>query len=182
MVIHQEGGCCDPVGKLLFYHEVQGLFYHEAALLDDRKFEDWLGLLTDDVRYRMPARINRYQREGKPTMASRDEAAYFDETKESLEARVRRLATGMAWADDPPSRTRHLVTNIVLDPAEPHASTVNVKSSFLLYSNRLEHETTILAGERHDRLRRTSTNLKICERVIFLDQNVLLSKNISTFL
>ena len=42
--------------KMLLQHEVEQFLYHEARLLDERKFDDWLALLTDDIHYWMPIR------------------------------------------------------------------------------------------------------------------------------
>ena len=56
------------------------------------------------------------------TRRATDELAILDETKETLTARVARLETGMAWAEDPPSRTRHLISNIEVEPARPGRS------------------------------------------------------------
>ena len=96
--------------------------------MDERRFHDWLRLFTGDVHYRMAARTNRYPRSSKAIVildAERcaeedqdraDELGLFDEDIETLSARVARLDTGMAWAEDPPSRTRHLITNIEVVP------------------------------------------------------------------
>jgi len=108
--------------------EVEQFLYREARLLDERRFHVWLELLTDDVHYWMAARTNRYPRRSKAIaildparyveddMTKEDELAIFDETKATLSGRVARLDTGMAWAEDPPSRTRHLITNIEVEP------------------------------------------------------------------
>src|SRR5262245_40068762 len=64
--------------------------------------------------------------------------ALFEETKETLHTRVARLATGLAWAEVPPSRTRHLVTNVQVEPSD-RESEVKVRSNFLLYRTQLEH-------------------------------------------
>ena len=53
-----------------------------------------------------------------------DTLAVLDESKKTLAGRVARLETGMAWAEDPPSRTRHLITNIEVEPEEAGASTL----------------------------------------------------------
>jgi 3-phenylpropionate/cinnamic acid dioxygenase small subunit len=93
----------------------------------------------------------------------------------------------MAWAEDPPSRTRHLVTNVVVHHIDPDqqprfsSNDLHVRSSFLVYRNRLEREENIFAGRRIDVLRRTQERLQVASRVILLDQNVLQAKNISTF-
>jgi 3-phenylpropionate/cinnamic acid dioxygenase small subunit len=169
------------------HFEVEQFYYEEAQLLDDGRFADWLALLADDLDYWMPTRSNRLRRQQALSIAARGEAAFYDETKESLAWRIRRFDSGMAWAEDPPSRTRHLVTNVVahhVDPAE-HADFTDtdllVRSAFLVYRNRLEREQNIFAGERTDILRRTNGGLRVARRTILLDQNILQSKNISTF-
>lgn len=164
------------------HFEVQQLYYAEAKLLDDGRYGDWLELFTDDLRYWMPTRTNRLRRQQALSIAKPGEAAFYDETRDSLAWRIRRLETGMAWAEDPPSRTRHLITNVVVRHAEPgEGGDLIAESAFLLYRNRLEHETGVLAGGRTDVLRRTDDGLKVARRTILLEQNVLLAKNISTF-
>src|SRR6201987_2241210 len=169
------------------HFEVEQFYYFEAELLDDGRFTDWLGLLADDLDYWMPTRTNRLRRQQALSIAARGEAAYYDESKESLAWRIRRFDSGMAWAEDPPSRTRHMVTNVVVRHIDPSqhadfaAEDLEVHSAFLVYRNRLEREENIFAGQRVDILRRTEDGLQVARRVILLDQNVLQAKNISTF-
>ncbi|ETX00272.1 MAG: hypothetical protein ETSY2_39415, partial [Candidatus Entotheonella gemina] len=74
--------------------DVEAFLYREARLLDDRKFRDWLDLLTEDVRYWMPTRHNR-MREGPDEQweveKELDVLGFFDETKSSLALRVERF-------------------------------------------------------------------------------------------
>ena len=169
------------------HFEVEQFYYEEAELLDDGRFADWLELLADDLDYWMPTRTNRLRRQQALSIAARGEAGYYDETKESLAWRIRRFDSGMAWAEDPPSRTRHLITNIVVRHIDPgqhpdfSAEDLEVRSAFLVYRNRLEREENVFAGRRVDILRRTEERLQVARRVILLDQNVLQAKNISTF-
>jgi 3-phenylpropionate/cinnamic acid dioxygenase small subunit len=169
------------------HFEVEQFYYEEADLLDDGRFADWLELLADDLEYWMPTRTNRLRRQQALSIAARGEAAFYDETKESLAWRIRRFDSGMAWAEDPPSRTRHLVTNVVvhhIDPDHHEGLTENdlhVRSGFLVYRNRLEREENLFAGRRVDILRRVAGGLQVARRVILLDQSVLQAKNISTF-
>ena len=166
---------------------VEQFYYTEAALLDDNRFSDWLDLLADDLDYWMPTRTNRLRRQQALSIAGRGDAAYYDETNDSLAWRIRRFDSGMAWAEDPPSRTRHLVTNVVANHADPDehpgftADDLLVRSAFLVYRNRLEREQNIFAGQRTDILRRDGEHLRVARRTILLDQNILQSKNISTF-
>jgi 3-phenylpropionate/cinnamic acid dioxygenase small subunit len=169
------------------HFEVEQFYYEEAELLDDGRFADWLDLLAEDLDYWMPTRTNRLRRQQALSIAARGEAAFYDETKESLAWRIRRFESGMAWAEDPPSRTRHLITNVVVHHIDPDvqsgfsADDLAVRSAFLVYRNRLEHEENVFAGRRIDTLRRTEQRLQVARRVILLDQNVLQAKNISTF-
>jgi 3-phenylpropionate/cinnamic acid dioxygenase small subunit len=172
--------------------EVEQFLYREARLLDDRRFHEWLELFTDDVRYWMGARTNRYPRSSKAIAilspnryveddhTREDELSILDETKETLAGRVARLDTGMAWAEDPPSRTRHLITNIEVASGEP-GSELKVYSNFLVYRSRAESEEDFYVGGRQDVLRRVDGAWKIARRKLTLDQNVLSAKNVSIF-
>jgi 3-phenylpropionate/cinnamic acid dioxygenase small subunit len=172
--------------------EVEQFLYREARLLDERRFREWLALLTDDIHYWMGARSNRYPRTSKAIaildpdryveddMTQEDELAILDEDKQTLGARVARLETGMAWAEDPPSRTRHLLTNIEVEPGDA-AQEVKVYANFVVYRSRAETEEDFYVGARRDVLRRVGGAWKIAGRKLILDQNVLLAKNVSIF-
>ncbi len=172
--------------------EVEQFLYREARLLDERRLHEWLDLLTDDVRYWMAGRTNRYPKISKAIaildpdryveddMTREDELAILDEDKRSLEARVARLDTGMAWAEDPPSRTRHLISNIEVEAGDA-AHEIKVYSNFVVYRSRAETEQDFYVGARRDVLRRVGGTWKIAGRKIILDQNVLLAKNVSIF-
>lgn len=181
MVAAQASEFSGALAGVEIHFEVQQLYYREAALLDDGRYADWLELLADDLRYWAPTRTNRLRRQQALSVARPGEAAFYDETKESLAWRIRRFDSGMAWAEDPPSRTRHLITNVVvrqLDDEGHYAA----QSAFLVYRNRLDREVDVYAGRRDDVLRRDGTGqLLIARRTVLLDQNVLLAKNISTF-
>jgi 3-phenylpropionate/cinnamic acid dioxygenase small subunit len=174
------------------FREVEQFLYREARLLDERRFHEWLELLTDDIRYWMGGRSNRYPRSSKAIailnperyveddLAKEDELAILDEDNTTLRARVARLDTGMAWAEDPPSRTRHLISNIELEPGDT-GSELNVYSNFMVYRSRAETEQDFYVGARQDLLRRVDASWKIARRKIILDQNVLTAKNVSIF-
>jgi 3-phenylpropionate/cinnamic acid dioxygenase small subunit len=176
-------------GELI--REVEQFLYREARLLDERRFHEWLQLFTDDVRYWMVTRSNLYPRSSKAIAilnpgrnaeetADEDGLAILDETKKTLEGRVARLETGMAWAEDPPSRTRHLIANIEVAPGDM-PSELGVYSNFLVYRSRSETEQDFYVGARRDALRRVGGALRISNRKITLDQNVIVAKNVSIF-
>ena len=172
--------------------EVEKFLYREARLLDNRQFHEWLELLTDDVRYWMPIRSNRYpvnskaiiildgSRYEEAEVSSEAELAFMDEDKDSLTRRIARLDTGMAWAEDPPSRTRHIITNIEVEPGDTEVE-LRAYSNFLMYRTRAETEQDFYIGSREDVLRRVGGQLRIASRKIVLDQTVLLAKNLSNF-
>jgi 3-phenylpropionate/cinnamic acid dioxygenase small subunit len=171
---------------------VEQFLYREARLLDERRFHDWLGLLTHDIHYWMASRTNRYPRSSKAIailnpdryveedVTGADELGLFDEDIKTLTARVARLDTGMAWAEDPPSRTRHLITNIEVMP-NASGTEVTVHCNFIVYRSRGETEQDFYVGAREDRLRRVDDAWKIARRRLVLDQNVLTAKNLSIF-
>jgi 3-phenylpropionate/cinnamic acid dioxygenase small subunit len=172
--------------------EIEQFLYREARLLDDRRFQDWLALFTDDIHYWMAARNNRYPKASKAVRISHpdsydeddlpkaNELAILDEDRDTLTRRIARLETGMAWSEDPPSRTRHLVNNIEV-AAGDSKSELKVYSNFLVYQNRRETERNFYVGSRRDILRRVRKSWKIANRRVILDQNVLLAKNVTTF-
>jgi 3-phenylpropionate/cinnamic acid dioxygenase small subunit len=160
--------------------ELTQFYIREAWLLDERKFQEWLGLFTEDVLYFMPRRKNVPRRESHREVTPLGDLAVIEDDKRYLEMRVARLETGMAWAEDPPSRTRHLVGNLVAEPLD--SGDVQAKTAFLVYRSHLETDHQLLAGSREDVLRRVDGAWKVAKRTIVLDANVLLDKNLSIFL
>src|SRR6185312_15930910 len=92
-----------------------------------------------------------------------DDFGLFDEDIKTLTARVARLDTGMAWAEDPPSRTRHLITNIEVVHDESDFE-LTVYCNFIGYRSRGEMEEDFYVGAREDRLRRIDGRWKIADR------------------
>ncbi|MEU6849758.1 3-phenylpropionate/cinnamic acid dioxygenase subunit beta [Actinacidiphila alni] len=164
---------------LLRQHEVEQFYSYEAALLDAHRYEEWVALFTDDTHYFMPLRRTMTRRQLHLEFTKPGEMAYFDEDKGFLETRAKKFATGTSWAEDPPSRTRHLITNVRV--AEDDGTELVVHSNFLLYRTRLKSDTDQWVGRREDTLRRTEAGLAIAKRFIYLDQTVLQSGNLSNF-
>jgi 3-phenylpropionate/cinnamic acid dioxygenase small subunit len=162
------------------HFELNQFYFLEAEFLDDGRFADWLEMLGPDLHYWAPTRTNRLRRQQALAVSAPGEAAFYDETKESLAWRIRRYDSGMAWAEDPPSRTRHLVSNI--SARERSDGSLQVRSAFIVYRNRLQTEVDLYAGGRNDIVRRGGVHgFEVAKRTILFEQNVLLMKNISTF-
>ncbi|MGY1806966.1 3-phenylpropionate/cinnamic acid dioxygenase subunit beta [Blastococcus sp. SYSU D00669] len=164
------------------HHEIEQFLYDEADLLDSWQFDEWLTLIAPDIHYWMPTRTNRLQRQRHLETGGLGDAAYFDETYEHLEQRVRRLRTGMAWAEDPPSRTRHMVSNVRVRSTDIDG-TYELDCAFFIYRTRLEREMDMFVGRRNDVVRRAANayGFEIARRTILLDQATLLAKNLSIF-
>lgn len=165
--------------------EIQNFLFEEADLLDRRNFNEWLEMLHPDITYRMPlARNIRRDQIKKSEYTQPGEVAWFDEGFQTLSQRVAQINTGIHWAEEPASRISHLVTNVrVQVPADAvdAPEEVKVHSRFLVYQNRLQTETVLFVGKRADVLRRHEGRWKVVERTIYLDQNVLLAKALTTF-
>ncbi len=169
----------DRIAEMVRQFEVERFYYDEAALLDAHRYKDWLALFAEDAFYFMPLRRTLMQRDLDREFTQPGEMAFFDDTKAQLAIRVDKLATGRSWSEDPPSRTRHLVTNVrVVEDTGPELS---VESNFHLYRTRLKSEEDSWIGSRRDLLRRDGDSFLIATRTIMLEQTLLLSRNLSNF-
>jgi 3-phenylpropionate/cinnamic acid dioxygenase small subunit len=111
--------------------------------------------------------------------------AHFDEDKYSLSQRVARMGTEHAWAEDPPSRLRHFVTNVRTFECEPIAGAAQlfVESAELLFRSRGDvNESALVSCGREDLLRRGENGWKLARRKVFVDESVLRMQNLAVFL
>lgn len=166
--------------------EIEDFFYEEADALDERRFDDWLAMLHEEIEYFMPIRRNvKFGQHAERENTRHGEGiSWFDEDKWTLTKRVEQILTGVHYAEEPLSRTAHLVTNVRLTGAAPSlegAQDVTTSARFLVHLNRVEYETYTFVGRRNDRLVKVDGAWKVRFREIILDQNVLLAKNLTTF-
>ena len=161
----------------------------EGALLDDRRYEEWLDFLAEDIVYFVPMQRNVMV----GTHAEREKTRegidmhWFEEDKWTLTKRVEQIRTGVHWAEEPYSRITHITTNVQVVQVEPSvedATEVDVRCRFVVYQNRLQYEEHFFVGKRTDTLRRAGNELgwELVRRDVTLDQNVLLAKNLTIFL
>lgn len=172
------------VGPTLGFGDERHLRVHqwlvdEAYLLDAQRYEDWLALTTDDIRYLMPVRVTTALGAGfdcAPGMA------HFDEDKYSLGRRVARFQTEHAWTEDPPSRLRHHVTNVrTFATGDPDHLIAD--SGVLLYRSRGDvREAAVLSAGREDLLRRSAGGWRLARRTVLVDDSVLRTQNLAIFL
>ena len=176
---HYVAGGGKGLPYLLLAQEVHEFLCAEADLLDERRYEEWLDLLTDDIAYWVPMRRNvqfgHWDTEN--TRQGRD-MNWFDEGKATLRLRIKQITSGVHWVEEPSPRVSRMISNVHAIQAAPsleEPEEVSVKYRILIYRNRLEDSTDIFAGKREDVLRKVDGEWKIRKRTMLLDQSVLLA-------
>jgi len=158
--------------------EVERLLAWEAYLLDAKRLTEWLDLFTDDATYTVSVReLVEPTHEGAPTIAVAEPPLLRD-TREYLSTRVKRLDTRLTHAEQPPSMTRHLISNILV--LEDQGEELTVASSFQVYQSRLDISEHVFYGQREDLLHRVDSSWRIARRQVILDTS-LLPRTLSIF-
>ena len=119
---------------------VEAFLYHEARCADENRYDEWLALWTPDVRYWVPVNIDDYDPD--------EHVSIIYDDRERLELRIQRLKSGGAWAQEPQSRMRRLISNIQLEPLETTDEIV-VVSNFILGELRRGREGVYFAQQKH---------------------------------
>ncbi|MFJ3802574.1 aromatic-ring-hydroxylating dioxygenase subunit beta [Streptomyces sp. NPDC090088] len=160
---------------------VEQFYAAEAELLDDHRYDEWIELFTDDAEYWIPSRTTLPIRERRRQIAARDENAIADDDMDMLRGRVRRVTSGIQWSEEPPSRTRRLLTGVRV--REQDGGELRTRTNFYVYRSRLERHQDWFVGERFDVLRPAAGTypFRIADRRIVFDQTTLLSPSISVF-
>jgi benzoate/toluate 1,2-dioxygenase beta subunit len=143
--------------------EVIDLLLHEARLLDERMFEEWLELLTDDIVYWVPASPDQETPE-------REASTFWDDRK-MLEARILRLRHPKIWSQLPNARTVRLVSNITVDDSFDKDGTVQSNVLVLDYRPMVEHrrsEQRLFGGACEHQLVRIDGGFKIRRKTVRL--------------
>jgi p-cumate 2,3-dioxygenase beta subunit len=156
--------------------EVEEFLYHEAALLDEWKLDDWLALLTDDARYRVPSNDAP---DGDPAST----LFLIADDIHRIRGRVARLKDPQAHAEFPHSRTRRMITNVVVIPALAGIqSEIAVHANFAVHRFRRDGQVSQFVGRYRYRLRVVDGALKIALREAILDSQELGSLGAVSFI
>jgi 3-phenylpropionate/cinnamic acid dioxygenase small subunit len=134
--------------------------YHEAALLEEGRLEQWVALFTGDCLYWVPS--NSLEVDPQKAVS----IAYDDAAR--LRERVSRLKSGSFWAQDPPSRTTRVVGNIRV--AESAGDECSVESRLILVELRRGASRTY-SGKMLHTLRRVEGQWRIRQKIVHLIQN-----------
>jgi 3-phenylpropionate/cinnamic acid dioxygenase small subunit len=161
------------------YNRLLGTLYDEAAALDERRFDDWLAMLAEDLIYQAPIRLTR-------TGPNRDRDVmrtmfHFDDDYASILMRAGRLQKS-AWAEDPPSRCRRFITNVRVAECDTAGEYEMVSYLYLERSRGDNPETEHMTAERRDVWRDVDGVYKLARREIIVDQSVLNMSNFAVFL
>jgi 3-phenylpropionate/cinnamic acid dioxygenase small subunit len=156
------------------YGRVLEFLHHEAELLDTYRFADWIELFTDDVAYSMPVRTTQMLTDGEGF----HEFGFFVDDHATLLTRVKRLETEFAWAETPPSRTRHYVSNLRLERAAAGPE-LEARINFMVTRTRQDLDYQLFTGVRRDLLVPDGTSFKVRRRTILVDQTVITATNLS---
>lgn len=121
--------------------EAERFLLHEARLLDEARFEDWLALFTDDAWYWVPSQ---------PGQASpRDTVSLIYDDRRLLETRVRRLRNPHIHAQQPPARASRIVANVTIEEEDASARALVTRSKLLMVEYRRNRQRLFAATCLH---------------------------------
>ncbi|MEA2990810.1 MAG: hypothetical protein QOG83_3521 [Alphaproteobacteria bacterium] len=139
--------------------EFENFLIQEAALLDQRRFRDWMALFAEDGTYWVPAVPDQN--------SPFDQASLFYDDRELMKTRVDRLEHPRIHMQTPPSRTAHLVGNTMVEQAEAAKGEYVVGSTVIMVEYR-EDRQRLFAGRQHHRLRRHGASFRIVQKRVDL--------------
>jgi ethylbenzene dioxygenase subunit beta len=153
------GGPAVPAMAEIDRAAFERFLFHEARLLDERRWREWMGLFTEDGTYWVPAVAGQ--------QSPFDQASLFYDDRELMKTRIERLEHPRIHVQTPPSRTAHLVGNAVVDRVEGAGEEYLVASTFIMVEYRDEQQR-IFAGRQHHRLRRDADSFRIVQKRVDL--------------
>ena len=144
--------------------DVEEFLYREAQMLDRWQLEEWLALFTDDAIYHVPTVGTA------PEVGPENTLFYIADDRVRLRERVIRLQKKGAHVEWPRSRTRHLVTNVLID--ERAVDELLVSAAFAVYRYK-NTAADVYVGSYRYRLAITANGLRIREKRAMLDMDAL---------
>ena len=144
------------LAELLVAREVERFLIHEVGLLDDRRFEEWMDLFTEDGTYWAPARIDQDD--------PWEHVSLFFDDRELMTTRLARLRHPRVYAQIPHSRTSHTIGNIVVEPPHPGAAAYDVGARFVMLDYRPGHGQRSFGGRYDYRLVREGESFLIAAK------------------
>lgn len=159
--------------------EIEQLLYREAELLDTFRLEEWLEMLTEDIKITAPIRRNTHP--GTDQSQFSEEGYYINNEYDILRERVTRLGKEYAWAENPRSRVRHVIGNVrVTDIEGDEYVVLNNQQVYRSYGSTRSKD--VISAQRETTLRRVDGELKVARRVVYFDDSVMDMKNLTIVL
>ena len=151
----------------------EDFLYHEAALLDAWKLDEWLGLLAGDCVYRVPSNDAP---DGDPSGT----LYLIADDLARIRGRVARLKDPQAHVEFPHSRTRRMISNVrILDR---DGDELSVEANFVVYRFRRDERVSAFVGRYRYRLRIVEGLVRIASREAILDAEELGSLGAVSFI
>jgi p-cumate 2,3-dioxygenase beta subunit len=152
--------------------DIEAFLYEEAELLDSWRLHEWADLFTEDAISRVPALDD-------PTRDPDNSVFLVADDLPRIRSRVRQLLGNTAWAENPRSLTRRLVTNVRVTTVE--GDTICATANFLVHRCRMERVSTFVGQYRY-KLVRHGSSFKIAERIVILAQDTLREQGIMSII
>ena len=158
---------------------LERFYYCEARLLDSRQYQQWLALVSEDISYCVPSRINQQvdnRQRGTEEMISVERelqgsdsmgCPIREESYVHLMLRAQRAYKINSWSENPPARTRRIVGNVELMARV--GEELSVISNFTIYYARPGSDSFVYSGQRRDVLRAAGDSYTLCSREVILD-------------
>jgi p-cumate 2,3-dioxygenase beta subunit len=127
MTAIDEYGVVTVAGRAFSRAQVEDFLYEEADILDARRYDDWFALFEPDGRYEIPTTDYR-------GWSLHEAGSFVDDDYDLIRARVKRLKSRKAHAENPPSRTHRMVSNVRAFAHEDDL--LRVTASFLVHRAR----------------------------------------------
>ena len=154
--------------ELRLRHEVEELLYREAYYLDLRRWDDWLGLFSEDAEYWMPAWISEDELASNPRSQL---SLIYSRGRGGLDDRAFRIAGRKSRASTPLPRSCHVLGNILV--LEANEETVEVSASWTVHQYTAQKGARVHGGRYEYRLRRQDGRLRIAaKKIIFLNDRI----------
>jgi p-cumate 2,3-dioxygenase beta subunit len=150
--------------KVVTRAEVEDFLYHEAALLDEWRLDEWEALLTEDAGYYVPPNDQ---------LASDHRSTLFlvADDRERIRQRIIRIKDPNCHAEYPKSRTRRMISNVRI--LGVGGDLVSVAANFVCYRYRRYERIREYVGAYRYVLLRAGDSFRIKERRVLIDAHEL---------
>jgi 3-phenylpropionate/cinnamic acid dioxygenase small subunit len=139
--------------------EIEEFLYRQAEILDDKRWDEWLALFTEDGTYWVPVTEDQTVADGVPNI--------FYEDLDLMRVRAKRVSHPRAWSQKPPHRTTHTVSNVVVEKHDAKTGDLVVRSKFTMSEFRRDI-TRAFAGKYRHELKKTKDGYRIRQQRVDL--------------